>query len=141
MRYAYAEYASAPSLTPHFICPHLEALEHIWTEGVTERHICRIPALGDQDAPDPRHIVARIKGMPATAKVGLEPGGEVHGIRRGRDPDVTEIARAVTRWNIHAATEGNREVGVVAAHAHALIEGFESGLGRPGMLVAEGDMR
>ena len=78
--------------------------------------------------------------MPAAAKVGLEPGGEVHGIRRGRNPDVTQVARAVTRWNIHAATEGDREVGVVATHAHALIEGFERGLGRPGMLVAEGDM-
>jgi hypothetical protein len=47
MRYVCARYASATGLTPHFIRPHLEALEHIRTEGVTERYIRRIPSLGD----------------------------------------------------------------------------------------------
>ena len=78
--------------------------------------------------------------MPAAAKVGLEPGGKVHGIRRGRDSDVTQITGAVTRRNIHAATERDREVGIVATHARAFMEGFERGFGQPGMLVAEGDM-
>jgi hypothetical protein len=46
----------------------------------------------------------------------------------------------VTRRDIQTATEGNREVGIVATHAHALLECFDGGLGRPGMLVAEGKM-
>ena len=78
--------------------------------------------------------------MPAAAKVHLEPGGEVHGLRRSGNPDVTQIARAITRGNIHTPTESDRKMGVIATDTHALIVGFERGLGRTSMLVAKRKM-
>ena len=72
------------------------------------------------------------------AEIGLEPAGEVHRDRGRRDADVAEIA--IARRNVHATAEGDRQVGIVAANAGAFVERLPSRLGRPSVLIAEGDV-
>src|SRR4029453_3164612 len=82
-------------------------------------------------------IVARIEGVPTVAEIGLEPGRKVHRrIRRGH-ADIAEIASAVTRGDVHTTAERDGEMGEVAAHALAILEGLNSGLGRTREAVAE----
>ena len=56
-----------------FIGPHPEADELTRSENMNNRNIRRIAALGDQDTADARRVVACIEGVPATAKIGIEP--------------------------------------------------------------------
>ena len=120
--------------------PHREAGEGVGTERVADRHVRRIPSAGDQDAADARLVVPRVEGVPAPSDIGLEPGGEIHRVRGGRDADIAEIAGAVAGRNVHAAAEGDRQVGVVAAHAFALLERLPGRSRRSRILVAERDV-
>ena len=62
---------------------------------------------------------------------GLDPGHA----RRGAVGNIVERYR-----DIHAATEGDRQMGEIAADADALLIGFKSGAGRASVFVAEGQM-
>lgn len=93
-----------------FIGPHLEADELAWSENMNNRNIRRIAALGDQDTADARRVVACVEGVPATAEVGLEPTCKVAGGVRRRNADVAEIAGAVARWNVHAASAATMRI-------------------------------
>src|SRR5208337_2186435 len=53
--------------------PDLETEQRIRPEGVSDRHVGCVAALTDQHAADSRDVVARIKGVPPPAKIGLEP--------------------------------------------------------------------
>src|SRR5438105_14220943 len=91
----------------NLVGPDLEAGQCVWPEGLGDRHIGSIAALRNQDAADPRNVVARIEGTPVPAEIGFEPAGEIAcgpGFRRA---DVAEIARAIARGNVHAAAERN----------------------------------
>ena len=71
------------------------------------------------------------------AEINLHPGGEIHWRIGRRKTDVRDVSGTVARRDVQAATEGNREMGKVAANAAALCKGLESSSGGAGMLVAE----
>src|SRR5581483_6194488 len=54
--------------------------------------------------------------------------------------DVTQVASAIPCRNVHAAAEGDRQMGVVAADTLALGVGLRCRFRRPGVLVAELDV-
>lgn len=103
------EYASA--LDYYFISPYFEAFEHIGAKDIADWNISGISALGNQYSSDPWDVVARIKRMPATAKIDFKPGGKVHRLWCRWNANITQIACAITRWNIQAAAKGNCKVG------------------------------
>src|SRR5207244_5436197 len=61
----------------NLVGPDLEAGQCVWPKGLGDRHIGSVAALRDQDAADPRHVVARIEGAPVPAEIGFEPAGEI----------------------------------------------------------------
>jgi hypothetical protein len=60
-----------------FVGPNLKADQGVWPEGLANWNVCGIAAPGDQDAADPRNVVARIEGVPAAADIGFEPAGKI----------------------------------------------------------------
>src|SRR6185295_5100923 len=127
----------ALSCLVHLIRPYLKAHQRVGAEGVGDGNVGGVAAAGDQDAADAGHVVARVERIPASAEIGLEPAGKIHRTIGRRHADVAEIAGAVTGWNVHAAAQGDGEVGVVAADALALLVGLPRRPGGSGMLVAE----
>ena len=75
-----------------------------------------------------------------TAKVCLEPGGEIHRAVWGRYADVAQVASAVACRNVHAAAECDGEVRVITADAGPLIESLPGRLRGARMLVTKSDM-
>src|SRR5208282_5748291 len=69
---------------------HGETRERMRTEGGDHRDVRRVTPSRDQDAANPRPIVPRVEGKPATAKKGFEPGVEIHRRGIGRDANVAE---------------------------------------------------
>src|SRR6201993_2699650 len=117
-----------------------ETAERVRAEGRGNCDVCRIAPAGDQHAADAWDVVARIKSVPLAADIGFEPGCEIHRRVRDRHADIAQIARAVSRRDVHAATEGDGEVGIVPADAGAIAVSFP---GRPGgarVLIAEGNV-
>ena len=84
-------------------------------------------------------IVTRIKRVPTTVQKNLEPRAEVHGRRIAGHPDVAKVSGAVSRRNIHAAAERDRQMSEVATDTYP----FLVALGRcpvtSGMVVSECD--
>ena len=76
-------------------------------------------AAGDQHASDARDIVASVEGIPVAVKVGLKPGCEIQRAIRRRHADIAQVTGAVTRGDIHTATEGDGEVRVIVADARS----------------------
>src|SRR5580704_664256 len=112
----------------HFVGPDPKGLQRVGSEGRGDRHVGRVAAARDEDAPDARRVVARIERVPGRPEVSLEPSREVHRRRVLRHADVAQIAGAIARRNVQAATEGDRQVGEVAADALAFIENLPSRL-------------
>src|SRR5271157_4472500 len=80
-------------------------------------------------------VVASVERIPAAVKVGLKPGGEIHWAIRRRHADVAQVTGAVTRGDIHTATEGNGEVRVITADAGPLLKSLPGRLRGAGVLV------
>jgi len=57
-------------------------------------------------------------------KERFKPAGKIHCGAHRWNPDITEIARAIPRRNIHASAEGNSKMCEVAADAAPLVERF-----------------
>ena len=55
-----------------------EALQRVRSEGRGDGDIRRIATAGNQDATDARHVVPRIKRIPAATEVHFHPGGKIH---------------------------------------------------------------
>jgi len=70
--------------SPHHAAPR--------SEGVADRNVRRIAPTRNQYPTDTWDVVASIEDVPATAGVGLEPGGEIHGTIRRRHANVAEVA-------------------------------------------------
>jgi|SRR5580692_1582657 hypothetical protein len=81
-----------------------------------------------------------IKGMPVPAKIGFEPGTEIHWIGISRNANITQIARAVARGDIHSAAQGNCKVGKIAADANALAKTIQSGAIGASFQIIEAEM-
>src|SRR5712691_11908832 len=117
-----------------------EALQSVRSEGRGDGDIGRIATSGNEDASDARHVVPRIKSIPAATEVNFHPGGKIHGAIGGRNADVAKIPGAVACWNIHTAAESNGEVGIVAADAGALVEGVKGRFREARILIPERDV-
>jgi len=96
--------------------------------------------LRDQHASDSRDVVARVESVPAPADIGLEPASKISGGIRRWHADIPKVASAVARRNVHAATERDGEMRIVAANAFAFIEDFPCRHGRPRVFIAERDV-
>ena len=112
----------------------------VGTEDVCQRHIGSVTAMRNENAPDPRGIVPRIEGMPPAAEIDFYPRGEIHRRIRRRKADIRDVAGAIPRRDVQAATESNRQMREVAAHPAALCLCLKRGSGDPRMLVAEVQM-
>src|SRR6202044_2337564 len=123
-----------------FISPDLEADECIGPERRADRDVDGIATSCHQYSPDPRHVVARVEGMPAPSEVCLEPGGEVHRTVGRSSAHVAEIARAIPRGNIHASAKGDSEVCEIAADTTPLVERLPGCSGGTRVFVAERDV-
>src|ERR1700758_818058 len=127
-------------LLQQLIRPDFKADEGVWSESLSNWNVRSIAALGDQDAADPRNVVARVERIPVAAEIGLKPAGEVARRVGWWHADVTKIAGAISRGNVQAATERDGKVRVVAADAFALVECFPRRHGRSRVLVTERDV-
>src|SRR5712691_147880 len=117
-----------------------ETLQRVRSEGRGDGDIGRITPAGNEDSSDARHVVPRIKSIPAATEVHFHPGGKIHGARGGRNADVAKITGAVACWNIHTAAESNSEVGIVAADSCALVECFKGRFREARILIPESDV-
>jgi hypothetical protein len=66
-------------------------------------------------------VVARIHCVPTSVQEGLKPGAEINGIGIDRNANVAEIARAISRRNIHAPAKGDGELREVSAYTNAFM--------------------
>ena len=123
-----------------WIGPDLEVFHGMQAEGVADGDIGGIAAAGHQDASDARGIVARVEGEPLAAEIGFEPAGEIARSKGRLGADVAEVSGAVAGGNVHAAAEGDGQVGEVAADAAAFVERLPGRLGGIGELIAEDDV-
>jgi hypothetical protein len=106
----------------------------------TGGHDCNVRCIATfchQDPSYARRVVASIECIPATPEIGFLPGTEVHGRWIPRHPDVTQIARAVARRDVHAAAKSDGKMGEVPTHAEPLSVGIPRSFGWAGMLVTE----
>jgi len=123
-----------------FLSPYHEAAERVRTEGRADCDVRSIATASDQYSADAWDVVAGVKGVPVAADVGFEPGCEIHRCVRDRHADIAQITGAVSRRDVHAATEGDGEVGIVPADAGAIAVSFP---GRPSgtrVFIAEGNV-
>jgi hypothetical protein len=122
-----------------FLGPYRKAGERVRAKGRADRDVRGIAAAGDQHPADARSIIASIKGVPLATDMGFEPGGEIHRRVRDRYADIAQIAGAVSRRDVHAATESDGEVGVIPADASAIAESFPSRPACARVFVAKGE--
>jgi len=120
-----------------FLGDYGETAEHIRTECRADRDLCRIAPAGDQHSADARDVVPCIKGMPRTAEIGFEPSREIHWRVRDRHANIAQIARAVPRRDVHAATKRDCQVSEVPADAGAIAVSLPRRPGAARMFVAK----
>ena len=96
---------------------YFEARERAGAERGYNRDIGCVAPARHQDTADAGPVVPGIRCVPTTAEIDFEPAAEIHRSVVERHADVSEIAGAVTRRNVHAAAERDGEVGKITAHA------------------------
>src|ERR1700720_1224249 len=109
-------------------------------KGCRKRDISCVTAARDGDAPDARQVMARVEDEPAPIEKDFEPSVVIHWSRVRRHAYVAQKTIGVTRRNVHAGTESDREMSEIAANAHPLLIGFIGGAGGAGILIAERQM-
>ena len=120
-----------------FVGYHLETDQLSGTEGRRNSDIGRVTSPRDHNAANPRMVVPRVKGEPATIQEYLIPCAKVHGGRIGRDADIAKIARAVPRRDVHAAGKRDGKVGEIPADTAAFLMTLRGGAVPPCVVVAE----
>lgn len=123
----------------YFIRPDGEFAEFGDAEGCGQGYVYGVAAVGHEDSAYSSGVVSGVAGPPLAAEVDFEPGAEI-AWGGGRDADFAEVAGGVTGGDIHAAAEGDGEMGEVAADALALAVDVGCGEGGTGEVVAEGDV-
>src|SRR5690242_20083704 len=78
--------------------------------------------------------------MPGTVEIGFEPSREVHRRMRWRDTDVTKIAGAISRRNVHASAKRQGQMCEITAHPPSLLERLPGGSGRTSVCVVKYDV-
>ena len=109
-------------------------------KGCRKRDIGCVTAARDGDAPDARHIMARVEDELPSIEKDFEPSVVNHWSRARRHAYVPQKPIGVTCRNVHAAAESDGEVGKVAANAHPLLIGFIGGARGARILIAERQM-
>jgi hypothetical protein len=123
-----------------FFGPCREAAERVPTKARADRDVRRVATPGDQHPADAWDVVAHVKGVPFAAEISFEPGCKIHRRIPSLHADIAEITGAVTRWDVHATTQRDREVRIIPANAGVIAEGFPSRRAGAGVFVAEGDV-
>ncbi len=108
-------------------------------EGVDQRHIGGIASPGNNDTAYPRNVVARIKSVPAAFEIDLNPGTEIHGFDN-RNTDIAEIPVHITGWNVEAAAECQRKVGIIPTDTHTLLKDIKGRARGARLLIVEPNM-
>src|SRR5258708_2624321 len=98
------------TLSSNLVGPDGERREKGRAEAIADGDVRCVAAARHQHASAARYVVSRIEGVPLTADIGFEPGSEIGNAVRRRGTDVAEITSAIARGNVHAATEGDRQV-------------------------------
>ena len=73
-RSAKAAVSEAQFLFLHLVGDDVERHELMGTERSDQSHVGGIASMGDEDAADAGHVVARVEGVPTPSEIGLEPG-------------------------------------------------------------------
>src|SRR5260221_8527677 len=94
----------------HLAGRHHKRLKGRLSERGADRNIGSVTTPGDQDTADPRNVVAGVERVPAPADECLEPGAEIHRSRIRGHADISQIARAISRRDIHAPAKHDSEV-------------------------------
>ena len=81
-----------------------------------------------------------VKSVPPLAKKRLEPSVEVHWRRVRRHSDVSKVARSIPGGNVHAAAQGNRQVGKIATYTNSFMKRIECGPIIPRVAVSKVDV-
>jgi hypothetical protein len=84
--------------------------------------------------------VPRIKRKPAPFKKHLEPSAEIHWCGVRRNSDIAEVAGAVSRRDVHAAAQRDREMREVAAYTDPFTISIECGTIIPCVGVSKFDV-
>src|SRR6516162_3496541 len=105
-----------------------------------KRYIGCITAARDGNTSDARHIMTRVESEPTAIEKDFEPSIIIHRSRIRRHTDVAQKPICVTRRNVHAAAEGDREMGEIAANTDALLIGLIGGARSASMLIAKSQM-
>jgi len=119
---------------------HAERFEHVNAERCADGHVGGVSTAPNEHSTDSWRVVTGIEGKPAPPDECLEPRAEIHRRRIGRYANITEITRAVSRRNIEAATERDREMREVATDPPLLGKGSRGASGGISILIAERDM-
>src|SRR3954463_1087741 len=80
-----------PALSRYFFGYNFEADQGVRPERQGQGNIGGGSTAGDQNAADPRVVVARIKGVPPPPEKHLDPGCEIHRRIGRRKTDVTDV--------------------------------------------------
>ena len=104
------------------------------------RDVGGIEPARDDDTADARHVVACVERVPAPVEKNFRPGVEVHQRGIERYADISEIAVAIARGNVHGPAERDGEMREVAADTEPLFQTLHSGARRARMRVAEFEM-
>ena len=118
---------------------HVETHQFSGTEDCRNGDIGRVTSFRNQDASNPGMIMSRVESEPPTIKEHLVPGAEIHGGGISRNPDVTEVTRAVARRDVHATRQGDCQMGEVSAYATTFVVPLRGGAVTSGMVIAEID--
>jgi hypothetical protein len=108
-------------------------------EGCRHGDVCGVTAASHDNSTYAGMVVARVHRIPAPSEKDLEPGAEIHWTNIDWNADVAEIAGAVAGRDVHAAAEGDGEMGEVAADADAFVHGIAGAASRARIRVAEAD--
>jgi histidinol-phosphate/aromatic aminotransferase/cobyric acid decarboxylase-like protein len=120
-----------------FLGHYFEFLELVLAEGHRDRDITGIPASTNNDSSNPALIVSGIKRIPAFAEKDLEPGAEIHRIRKWRNADVPQIAGDVACRDVETTTKRDGQVSKIATDSDSLPEGFQCGSVRSSLQIIE----
>jgi len=84
--------------------------------------------------------VTCVKNVPPLAKERLEPSVEVHWRRVRRHSDVSKVARSIPGGNVHAAAQGNSQVGKIATYTDPFMKRIERGSIVPRVAIPKVDI-
>ena len=112
-----------PGFSQVLVGPHRQPSQPRRAVAGHHRHIGGVPAARDRHVTLAPRVVPRIEGPPPIADVHLNPGVEVHRCRQWRHVQVRQVATDIAGRNVQRPAQRDHQVGEVAAHSVAGLEG------------------